>query len=340
MNKIKKGHSISIIIPVHNERDNLRQLLAGIEKHTQSITKAMEIIFVDDGSTDGSYELLKELSEENPNVKLIQFRQNFGQTAAMAAGIEHSTGDILIFMDADLQNDPADIPTLINKLNEGYDVVSGWRKNRKDKLFFKRIPSKLANFLIRKISKVKIHDLGCSLKAYRREILIDISLYGEMHRFLPVLAARIGAKITEIPVNHNPRKHGKSHYGLNRTFKVLLDLITVQFMRSFSTKPIYLYGGFALINLLLGMLSGLSVILMKIFWGTDMTGNPMLLLTVLFILITILLTLMGIQSEVLIRIYHQQGKVRQYYIKETQNINNTEMKTSHSNEINDTQEEK
>ncbi|MDD2200382.1 MAG: glycosyltransferase, partial [Bacteroidales bacterium] len=252
--------------------------------------------------------------------KLISFRRNFGQTAAMSAGIKYAKGDIIIFMDADLQNDPADIPALISKLNEGYDVVSGWRKNRKDKLLFKKIPSAIANFIIRKISKVNIHDLGCSLKAYRREILNEIYIYGEMHRFLPVIAARVGAKITEIPVNHKPRKYGKSHYGLNRTFKVLLDLITVQFMRSFSTKPIYLYGGFALISLLLGFISGLSVILMKIFWGTDMTGNPMLLLTVLFILITVILALMGIQSEVLIRIYHQQGRTKQYYIKEVYNV--------------------
>lgn len=327
---------LSIIIPVHNEQENLSSLLQAIENTKQSFQLTPEIIFIDDGSTDGSYEILKELSVGKPNVKLIRFRRNFGQTAAMAAGIEYSTGNILVFMDADLQNDPADIPALINKLNEGYDVVSGWRKNRKDKLFLKKIPSKLANYLIRKISKVKIHDLGCSLKAYRREIITDINLYGEMHRFLPVLAARIGAKITEIPVNHNPRKHGKSHYGLNRTFKVLLDLITVQFMRSFSTKPIYLYGGFALFSLLLGVISGLAVILMKIFWGTDMTGNPMLLLTVLFILITIILGLMGIQSEVLIRIYHQQGNAKQYYIKEMQNINNPEDKNITSAGINDT----
>ncbi len=336
MKPVSPDNSISILIPVYNETESLRPLLDAIESNTQSIAERMEIVFVDDGSTDGSYDLLKELCEEKSNVKIIRFRRNFGQTAAMAAGIEYSTGDILIFMDADLQNDPADIPALIDKLNEGYDVVSGWRKNRKDKLFLKKIPSALANSLIRKISKVKIHDLGCSLKAYRRVILKDVSLYGEMHRFIPVLAARIGAKITEIPVNHNPRKHGKSHYGLNRTFKVLLDLITVQFMRSFSTKPIYLYGGFALVSLLLGGLSGLSVILMKIFWGTDMTGNPMLLLTVLFILITVILALMGIQSEVLIRIYHKQGNAKQYYIKEMHNINNPENEDTTSTGINDT----
>jgi glycosyltransferase involved in cell wall biosynthesis len=320
MTQLSSSNKLSLIIPVHNERDNLKELLVEVENALNNISNDFEIIFVDDGSTDGSFQLLIDLCKDKSSFKLISFRKNFGQTAAMSAGITYSTGDIIVFMDADLQNDPADIPELIDKLNEGYDVVSGWRKKRKDRLFFKKIPSSIANLIIRKISKVKIHDLGCSLKAYRKEIINEIYIYGEMHRFLPVIAARIGAKITEIPVNHRHRKYGKSHYGLNRTFKVLLDLITVQFMRSFSTKPIYLYGGFALISLFLGFLSGLSVILMKIFWDTDMTGNPMLLLTVLFILITVILALMGIQSEVLIRIYHHQGRTKQYYIKELYNL--------------------
>lgn len=329
MTQLSSSNKLSLIIPVHNERDNLKELLVEVENALNNISNDFEIIFVDDGSTDGSFQLLIDLCKDKSSFKLISFRRNFGQTAAMSAGITYSTGDIIVFMDADLQNDPADIPELVNKLNEGYDVVSGWRKKRKDRLFHKKIPSSIANLIIRKISKVKIHDLGCSLKAYRKEIINEIYLYGEMHRFLPVIAARIGAKITEIPVNHKPRKYGKSHYGLSRTFKVLLDLITVQFMRSFSTKPIYLYGGFALISLLLGFISGLSVILMKIFWGTDMTGNPMLLLTVLFILITVILALMGIQSEVLIRIYHQQGRTKQYYIKQFYNIENQQNAAKH-----------
>lgn len=312
--------NISVIVPVYNEAKNLPELWKGLQTNLPAISSEWEIIFIDDGSTDKSWAVLNEISQNNTLVKSIRFRRNFGQTAAMAAGIEHSKGDIIIFMDADLQNDPSDIPALIDKINEGYDLVSGWRKNRKDRFFGKRLPSKIANSLIRKVSSVKIHDLGCSLKAYRREIIKDIKLYGEMHRFLPVLAARLGARIAEIPVKHHPRRHGKSHYGLKRTFKVLLDLLTVQFMRSYSTKPIYLYGGFALLNLFLGVLSGLAVIFMKIFWGTDMTGNPFLLLTVLFVLITLLLALMGIQAEVMVRIYHQQGRVKQYYIRETQNL--------------------
>ncbi|MGM0649441.1 MAG: glycosyltransferase family 2 protein [Bacteroidota bacterium] len=318
--KQHKNLYLSLIIPVFNEDENLPLLFDSIFKELENIKFTYEIICIDDGSTDNSYYHLENAAKFNDQVKIIRFRKNYGQTSAMSAGIDYSSGNILIFMDADMQNDPSDIPALINKMNEGYDVVSGWRKNRKDKLFFRRLPSFLANTLIRKISGVRIHDLGCSLKAYKREIIKEINLYGEMHRFLPVLAAKIGARVTEIPVKHHHRKHGKSHYGLNRTFKVLLDLITIQFMSSFSTKPIYLYGGFAILSLFLGLLSGIAVILMKIFWDTDMTGNPFLLLTVLFIIITVLLALMGIQTEVLIRIYHQQGKIKDYYIKETKNV--------------------
>ena len=316
--------TISVVIPVNNEQDNLKELFEKLRKLVTEIDYELEFIFVNDGSTDDSLIILKELSDLDDSVKLIDFRRNFGQTAAISAGIDYSIGDIIVIIDADLQNDPADIPALIDKLEEGYDVVSGWRKDRKDNVL-KTVPSSIANSLIRKISKVKIHDLGCSLKAYRCEIIKDIGLYGEMHRFLPVLAEKVGARITEIPVKHYPRINGKSHYGLNRSFKVLLDLLTVQFMRSFSTKPIYLYGGVAFISLLLGLLSGIAVICMKIFWGTDMTGNPFLLLTVLFILITVLLILMGIQSEILIRIFHQQGNAKQYYIRKKYNLDNNKL---------------
>ncbi len=319
--------TLSIILPVNNEQDNLELLYQKLSLVSNKIAYNFEFIFINDGSVDGSLKILKQFSENDERVKVIDFRRNFGQTASIIAGIDYSVGDIIVIMDADLQNDPEDIPSFIEKIDEGFDVVSGWRKDRKDKLFLKKIPSSLANRLIRRISKVQIHDLGCSLKAYKREIIDDINLYGEMHRFLPVLAAKVGANITEIPVKHYPRKHGKSHYGLNRTFKVLLDLLTVQFMRSFSTKPIYLYGGFAIFSLFFGMLSGLVVLAMKIFWGTDMTGNPFLLLTVLFVLITVLLALMGIQSEVLIRIYHQQGDAKQYYVREKLNLDENELQS-------------
>jgi len=311
---------VSVIVPVYNEQGNLKELFNRLQMSLLSIDKTSEIVFVDDGSTDDSFKVLQSLETTQICAKLIRFRRNFGQTAAMAAGLAHSKGKIVVFIDADLQNDPYDIPALLSKLDEGYDVVSGWRQSRKDTLLLKKIPSRIANAMIRKTSKVNIHDLGCSLKAYRREIIEEISIVGEMHRFLPVLAARIGARITEIPVQHHPRTYGRSNYGLKRSYKVILDLMTVQFFHSFSTKPIHLYGGFALISLLMGLCSGIAVILMKIFWGTDMTGNPILLLTVLFILITIILALLGIQSEILVRIYHQQGRAKQYYIRETHDL--------------------
>ncbi|MDA3820219.1 MAG: glycosyltransferase family 2 protein [Candidatus Delongbacteria bacterium] len=315
---------LSLIIPVYNEEKNIIPLFDAVFDTFKKQSFSYEIICIDDGSIDDSFVFLIDIANDNNQVKIIRFKKNFGQTAAMDAGISYSKGEIIVFLDADMQNDPSDIPTLLRKIEEGYDIASGWRTNRRDKLFLRKIPSKLANSLIRRLSGVKIHDLGCSLKAYKRDMIKDIHLYGEMHRFLPVIAARKGAKIVELPVKHHARKHGKSHYNLNRTFKVLLDLITVQFISAYSTKPIYLYGGFALLSLFLGLLSGLAVILMKIFYNTDMTGNPFLLLTVLFMLITIILALMGVQTEVLIRIYHQQGKTNHYFVNETINITKEE----------------
>lgn len=310
---------IAVILPVYNEEGNLIEVFERISETFRQITNSYEIIFVDDGSTDDSFNILENISRNHSEVKIVQFRKNFGQTAAMAAGIDICNADIVIFMDSDLQNDPSDIPLLLNKINEGYDVVSGWRKQRYDS-YIKTIPSKIANKIIKSVSGIKIHDLGCTLKAYKKEILNEIKIYGEMHRFLPLLAASMGAKITEIEVQHHPRKNGYSKYGLGRTYKVLLDLITVQFMGGYSTKPIYIYGLFAIICFLFSILSGSAVIFMKVFWQTDMTGNPFLLLTVLFILINIILILMGIQAEVMTRIYHQSDRTKQYHIKQTCNL--------------------
>lgn len=314
------GKYFSVIVPVYNEVNNLRNLYQSLQLNLAEFEGQYEVIFVDDGSNDGSYEILKSFSTENKSVRVIRFRKNFGQTAAISAGVDYSIGAIIVFLDADLQNDPSDIPVLLKKIEEGYDVVCGWRKKRRDKMVDRKLPSLIANYVIRKVSRVNVHDTGCSLKAFRREIIKDINLYGEMHRFLPVLAARVGAQITEVEVKHHPRKYGKSKYGLNRTFKVLLDLITVQFLRSYSTKPLYLYGGIAILGLLFSFISGMAVVLMKLFWGTDMTGNPFFLLTIMFVLISVILILMGIQSEVLIRIYHQQDNVNQYFIKDLQNF--------------------
>lgn len=316
---------LSIILPVFNENQTLNDLFSSIIEVLSKLAYSFEIIFVDDGSTDGSYITLKKIAAENKNVRLIRFMRNFGQTAAMSAGISYSSGKTIILMDSDQQNDPNDIPLLVDKINEGYDLVSGWRKDRKDRLS-KKIPSYIANRLIAKISGVKLHDLGCSLKAYNSDILKEIKLYGEMHRFILLIAAGMGANICEVEVKHHPRKYGKSKYGLNRTLKVLFDLMTVQFMGTYSTKPLYIYGGFAFICFILSCISGFFVIFMKLLWNTDMTGNPFLLLTVLFILITILLTLMGIQSEIITRIYYQSGKVKSYHIKESENINDSKTK--------------
>jgi len=315
-----KSKYFSVIVPVYNEVNNLRDLYQSLQMHLADFEGQYEIIFVDDGSNDGSYEIIRSFASENKSVRIIRFRHNFGQTAAISAGVDYSKGTIIVFIDADMQNDPSDIPVLLKKIEEGYDVICGWRKKRKDKLVDRKIPSLIANYIIRKVSRVNVHDTGCSLKAFRREIIKDINLYGEMHRFLPVLAARVGAQITEVEVKHHPRKYGKSKYGLNRTFKVMLDLITVQFLRAYSTKPLYLYGGIAIFGLFFSFISGLAVILMKIFWGTDMTGNPIFLLTIMLVLISVILMLMGIQSEVLIRIYHQQDNVNQYFIKDLQNF--------------------
>lgn len=319
MGTLKKLY-FSLIIPVFNELDNLEMLYNSIIKNLSVYGDRYEIIFVDDGSTDGSYDVLRTFAEQNPQLRTIRLRRNFGQTAAISAGIRHASGEIIVFIDSDMQNDPSDIPTLLNLIDEGFDVVCGWRKDRKDNIIIRKIPSVIANFIIRKVSRVNIHDIGCSLKAFRGEIIQEISLYGELHRFLPVLASRIGADIIEVPVKHHPRINGKSKYGLNRTFKVLFDLITVQFLGAYGTKPIYLFGGLSLVSLLLSMISGIMVILMKIISGTDITGNPLFLITILCVLVTVFLILMGIQSEVLTRIYHQQDKNKQYFIKETMNI--------------------
>lgn len=238
----------------------------------------------------------------------------------MSAGIDYSSGEIILFMDSDLQNDPNDIETLVEKIDEGYDVVSGWRIHRKENLFLRKIPSKAANWLISKISGIKLHDLGCSLKAYRGEILRQVNLYGEMHRFIPIHTSWIGASITEVPVNHNPRIHGESKYGLQRIFKVLLDLVTVKFMGSYSTKPIYIFGGTGLACLVLGILSGIAVVIMKIHFGFNMTGNPLLYLTILLIMVSVLFIQIGILAEILIRIYHETKKSPTYHVKEILNI--------------------
>ncbi|MBI4496784.1 MAG: glycosyltransferase family 2 protein, partial [Chloroflexi bacterium] len=265
----------SIVVPVYNEEENIALLHQAIQGAADSLPGSYEVIYVDDGSRDGSFARLEALAAGDPRVKVVQFRRNFGQTAAIAAGIEHATGDILIFMDADLQNDPADIPLLLAKLEEGYDVVSGWRIKRQDAFWTRKVPSWAANRLISAITGVHLHDYGCSLKAYRREVIQQVNLYGEMHRFVPVYAAWVGARIAEVPVNHRPRLRGTSKYGLSRTFKVALDLLTAKFLSSYFTKPIYVFGGVGLFLLALSVLAILLALFQKFAYGVSLIQTPL-----------------------------------------------------------------
>ncbi len=311
----KIGPEVSIVVPLLNEQDNIEPLYEQITKTLDNKYK-YEILFIDDGSTDNSFDILTRLQKANARIRVICFRKNFGQTAALSAGFAHARGQIIAAIDADLQNDPADIPKMIDKLNEGFDVVSGWRKKRHDNAITRLLPSKIANWLISKITGVKLHDFGCTLKAYRKEILAETKLYGEMHRFIPALASWSGARIAEIVVNHRPRTTGTTKYGLERTVKVILDLITVKFLLSFSTKPNQLFGGWGFLALFFGGVSGLVVILMKILQGRDMTGNALLYLTILLFVIGIQFILMGLLAELLVRTYHESQNRPTYVIKE------------------------
>jgi len=301
---------LSIVLPVFNEAENIELQYKHIVDAMNKTPYSYEIVFVDDGSIDNSFKLLELIAANDRHVHVVQFRRNFGQTAAMAAGIDYAKGDIIIFMDSDLQNDASDIPLLVQKIEEGYDVVSGWRKNRHDKLLSRKIPSRIANWLIAKITGVHLHDLGCSLKAYRGEIIRQVNLYGEMHRFIPIHASWIGASIVEVPVQHHPRK-----FGIQRTFKVLLDLATVKFMGSYSTKPNYIFGGIGLLLLVLSGISGIIVIAMKLLLHHSMIRNPLLLFTVMLIILGIMFILLGILAEIMIRIYHESQKLPPYRVK-------------------------
>ncbi len=307
---------ISVVVPLLNEQDNLVQLY---QETTEALEGKLsfECIFVDDGSTDDSFAILRSLQEKDERLRVIRFRRNFGQTAAMSAGFAHARGAVIIPMDADLQNDPRDIPMLVAKLDEGYDVASGWRKKRQDAALTRLLPSLIANWLIARITGVRIHDYGCTLKAYRREVLEEIRLYGEMHRFIPALASWSGARVAECVVHHRPRTAGIAKYGLGRTFKVLLDLITVKFLGSFSTKPIYVFGGLGGLTGILACLVGALVIVQKVGRNLDMTGNPLLILTAVLMITTVQFVLMGLLAELLVRTYHESQGRPTYVVKET-----------------------
>ena len=301
--------NFSIVVPIYNEQDNINELYRAITTALDRSDPDYEIIMVDDGSTDGSFKALEQLSVQDRRLKVIRLRRNFGQTAAMSAGFDAAQGDVIIPMDGDLQNDPADIPRLIEKLNEGYDVVSGWRKHRKDTFITRKMPSMLANWLISNLTNVHLHDYGCTLKAYRREVLDGINLYGEMHRFVPALASQFGAKVTELAVNHNPRLHGVSKYGISRTLRVILDLMTVKFLLAYSTKPIQLFGKWGAYTLLAGIGSGCMTLYMKLFDNISMNRNPLLILTAFLLFMGIQFIVLGLLGELNARTYYEaQGK--------------------------------
>ncbi|HYE65605.1 MAG TPA: glycosyltransferase family 2 protein, partial [Pyrinomonadaceae bacterium] len=290
-------------------------LHAKLDEALRALGRTAEIIYVDDGSTDGSLTALRELARLDKRVRVVALRRNYGQTAAMAAGIDAARGRVLIPMDADLQNDPADIIRLLDKLDEGYDVVSGWRKNRQDKLLSRRLPSMIANRLISWIGGVPLHDYGCSLKAYRSESLEDVRLYGEMHRFIPIYASWAGARVTEIPVEHHPRTMGKSKYGLSRTLKVVFDLITIKFMASYQTKPIYVFGTFGMFAVAISLLAGLWAIIKKL-EGISFILTPLPIIAIVMFAVGVQFLLMGLLAEMLVRTYHESQAKRIYAVRE------------------------
>jgi glycosyltransferase involved in cell wall biosynthesis len=314
---VESEETLSILIPVFNEEGNLSLLYEKLVTALKKLERPYEVIFVDDGSSDGTLEILLDLRERNPNVKIISFTRNFGQTAALSAGIDFSKGDILIPMDGDLQNDPEDILSLLQKIEEGYDVVSGWRKDRKDPFLTRRLPSVIANKIISWMGGVHLHDYGCTMKAYRRDILKNIRLYGEMHRFIPIYAQWIGAHVSEIPVRHFRRGSGASKYGMSRVFKVILDLMVVKFLLSYSQKPIYVFGGMGLLMILGGFISGGMAIYLKLFKGVSFILTPLPLLCVLLFVLGFLSILMGFMAEILTRTYYESQGKPTYQIKET-----------------------
>jgi len=307
---------LSLVIPVYNEAENLPLLHDSIKQVLKPIKQKWEVVFVDDGSTDTSLDVLQSLVKKDPaHIRVVVFRRNFGQTAAIAAGIDHSQGETIVLLDADMQNDPADIPRLLAKLDEGYDLVSGWRKDRKDNQITRTLPSNIANWVISWVTGVHLHDYGCTLKAYRRTVLGGFRLYGEMHRFIPVFAHSVGARITEIPVSHHPRKFGRANYGLERTAKVILDLFTVKFLLDYSHKPIRLFGGAGAGLMLLGSADLLYLFIRRTFFGIPAFSSPLLQIGVMFFIMGFQSILMGLIAELLARTYHESQKKPTYTVR-------------------------
>lgn len=319
-------YRISVIIPLYNEQSNVKKLAEELSELEKSVDYNIEIIFIDDGSTDKTVEYLKnEISAYDFNrIRIIQFRRNFGQTSAMAAGIQEAKGMYIVPIDGDLQNPPSEIPRLISKAGEGYDIVSGWRKKRKDRLFTRILPSRIANWIISIITGVKLHDYGCTLKAYRRDVIQSIKLYGEMHRFLPALCSWVGARITEVEVDHRPRDFGKSKYGLGRTFKVILDLITVRFLLSFHKGPIYIFGGVGLFAIISSFILELAAVYMKLFMQFNINRNPIALLGIMMFIVGVQFIALGLLAEMMVRIYYESQNKPIFNIKEITEYNREE----------------
>ncbi len=311
---------ISVVIPIYNEEENLPLLYEELTGVMKSLACSYEILFVDDGSSDTSLTILQSLQESDPRVVVVQFRRNFGQTAAMSAGFDYSSGDVIITMDGDLQNDPSDIPRFLEKIEEGYDVVTGWRHERKDKFLSRRLPSIIANKIISWTTGVALHDYGCTLKAFRREVIKNIRLYGEMHRFIPAIASGMGISFTEIKVNHRARRFGTSKYGISRTIRVVLDLITVKFLLSYATRPIQIFGLLGVISGTAGFLIALIMTIQRQFFAVPLSDRPLLLLAIVLIFIGIQFVSIGLIGELQARTYHEAQEKPVYYVKEVYGI--------------------
>ncbi len=313
---------LSVVIPIYNEVESLSHLIEEIATTLKTSQLNYEIICVDDGSRDGSTELLKQEARTRTDLQAVILRRNYGQTAAMAAGFKYAQGQVIVTLDGDLQNDPADIPRLLTKLEEGYDLVSGWRKERQDAALTRLLPSKIANCLIGCITGVRLHDYGCSLKAYRKELVADMNLYGELHRFLPALAFIEGARIAEIPVGHHARRYGQSKYGLDRTFRVVMDLLTIFFMKTFLTRPMHVFGLLGLISTVLGTISGIYLTFLKFGLNQGIGNRPLLILSVVLILTGVQLFCFGLLAELLMRTYHESQNRPIYRVREVVGANN------------------
>lgn len=310
---------LSVVIPLYNEEGNVRPLVSRLIETLSKLSLSWEVIIVDDGSTDGSFEILRELAAGEPRLRVLRFRRNFGQTAAFAAGFDAAQGQIVVTMDADLQNDPADIPALLDRMAEGYDIVSGWRVNRQDVFLTRRLPSQIANRLAGWLTRVRLHDYGCSLKAYRLEVVRGIRLYGELHRFIPALASWMGVRIAEIPVHHQPRRSGRSKYGLGRTVRVLLDLLTLQFLLFYGTRPAHVFGSLGLISFGLGAVMSVYLAYLKLVLGQSIGSRPLLTLSVLLVIVGVQMVTMGFLGEIMVRTYHESAGKPIYVVRETLN---------------------